>query len=112
MKYLVLLLILAITAQPLQAGSCDMESDHADSHSMEQMDHGSDGMPDCCDSDDEEIRADCDIQMSCAACALATPAVSGLQCTSLMSLAGFPQTISAGEITPDHSCPPFHPPIS
>ena len=49
MKFLILILVLAISAQPLQAGVCDMDMEQSQetTHPMDMS--GSDGH-DCCDS--------------------------------------------------------------
>jgi len=68
MKLLILILVLAISAQPLQAGFCgdmDMEKSQETAHHMEHSDN--DGH-DCCDSDDADSIEGCDSEMMCGFC--------------------------------------------
>jgi hypothetical protein len=55
MKFLILILVLAISAQPLQAGFCDMDMEKSQktSHHMEHYDHDA---HDFCVSDDTGLQ--------------------------------------------------------
>lgn len=117
MKLLILILILAISAQPLQAGSCDMdlEKNQETSHDMSQMgqmDHSDDQKHDCCDTSDTDSEEGCDSQMKCGFCFATVPALPSLNKFNTIWAHQFSLDISPGLILPSHSSPLFRPPIS
>jgi len=79
MKILILFLVLTITAQPLQAGTCDMDTNSARGSAM-NMDHPMDHAMrhdvgsaqhqkhDCCDSGKTDSQDSCDNAMNCGMC--------------------------------------------
>ena len=111
MKFLILMLVLTISAQPLQAGFCsmDMASDQESSHHMEASannDH------DCCDSDDSNSQEGCDGEMDCGFCFVS---VSALHHTIKINPAWvhqYSRGFLSNVVYPSHSSPPFRPPIS
>ena len=112
MNYLVVILGLLIAAQPLQAGSCDMDAS-ADTALHAGMLHDSDERAsghDCCQPPDSGDRQDCAGMLQCAPCATALTAVPAM--SAEMRYAGdrhhaWPDD---GRLTPSHSVPPFRPP--
>ena len=111
MKVLIFILVLAISAPPLQAGFCDMDmgKNQQKSHHMaksEKADH------DCCDPDRTDSPEGCDSGMDCGFCFV--------HATALPSVMKFTPTweriysvnFSSGLVLPSHSSPPFRPPIS
>jgi hypothetical protein len=109
MRFLILMLVLAISAQPLQAGSCDMDVGQEASHHSEQSE---DTGHDCCDPDDSESPQGCDGNMNCGFCSANVPALSRtLKVTAVWANSHSPG-ITSGVVLPSHSSPPFRPPIS
>lgn len=109
MKFLIFILILAISAQPLQAGFCDMDSSQESSHHMEQSE---DAGHDCCDSEDPESQQDCDGEMHCGFCSANVSAVPDVPKIDQSWTNGYSLNLSSGIVLPSHSSPPFRPPIS
>jgi len=111
MKLLILFLIVAISAQPLQAGFCDMdmEKSQESSHHMELSDQ--DGH-DCCDSDDSDTQEGCDGEMNCGFCFASVSALPSMIKMSATWTHDYSQGFSSGVVLPSHSSPPFRPPIS
>ena len=112
MKYLILFLILTITAQPLSAESCDMEMDQTTSGHMMNMDHDSHEKSDCCDSDSADIQEGCDGAMNCGFCPVTVSATIEISNYLVSWIPHHPGAVFSGLIAADHSPPPFHPPIS
>jgi hypothetical protein len=109
MRFLIIMLVLAIGAQPLQAGSCDMETDQESSHHMDQSINTG---HDCCDSDKPDAPPNCDSEMHCGYC---TSAVSSLPLAFRIDngwMSAYSLNLSSGLVAPSHSSPPFRPPIS
>lgn len=112
MKILILFLALAISAQPLQAGFCDMETNHEAAHHMKQIEKAGDELPDCCDSELANSQQGCDQQMYCGFCLAAASTKSDLQRVAVIWIVLYAQDITSGEIKPSNPSPPFRPPIS
>ena len=116
MKFLILLLILSISAQPLRAGFCDMEMDAENnqemSHHMDPSDNDNQGGHDCCGSDDGDSQEGCDSEMNCGFCFVSVSAVPGMARVSPQWAQEYSLVFSSGFILPSHSPPPFRPPIS
>jgi hypothetical protein len=123
-----LLLILAISIQPLQANGCDIDMDQSfgdvtQSHHM-SMDgdsmHGHDtdrkagqhNMPDCCDTEAVNDQQGCEHAMSCGNCYLSTSAISHLSRIVISWPVSYRPEIISGDILPSHDYPLFRPPIS
>ena len=112
MKTLILILVLAISAQPLQAGVCDMETNQEAAHYLKQMENAGDDRPDCCDSERANSQQGCDQQMYCGFCSAGVSTKSDLHGVTVIWLTLYAQDITSGEIKPSNSHPPFRPPIS
>jgi hypothetical protein len=116
MKLWILILVLAISAQPLQAGFCDMdmEKNQETSHEMDHsgMDHSDQESHKCCDSDDSDSPTGCDSSMNCGPCFVSASMISNL--TKFSSTIAHQHTpdISSGVALPSHTTPLFRPPIS
>jgi hypothetical protein len=116
MKLLVLILVLAISAQPLQAGICDMnmEKNQESSHHMDHsdMDHSDTEGHKCCDSDDSESSVGCDSGMNCGPCFASVSMMPSLA----RFFADFSHSdalgLSPGVVLPSHTYPLYRPPIS
>jgi hypothetical protein len=111
MKFLILILVLVISAQPLQAGFCDMDMEKSQetSHHMEHSDH--DGH-DCCDSDDTDSQKGCDSGMNCGFCSAGVSALPGMLKIDAILVHQYSQNLSSSVVLPSHSSPPFRSPIS
>jgi hypothetical protein len=111
MKLLILFLVLAITAQPLQAGFCDMELEK-NPETPHHMDMSDSQGHDCCDTDEPDSNEGCASGMNCGMCFASVSALPGI--FKIASAWGHPiyQDFSSGVILPSHSAPPFRPPIS
>jgi len=109
MKVLILFLALAISAQPLLAGVCDMESNQEASHHMVQADEGG---HDCCDSDQDEQQPGCDGEMQCGSCGATVSALPDVFKVNARWENQYSLNLSSGLVLPSHSSPPFRPPIS
>lgn len=113
MRLLTLILILAITAQPLQAGFCAMDLEQGQVAEMDMpmdMDHG-DGH-DCCDTDNQVPEESCEGGSNCSHCTVVSPALSTILRVPVAWLPAGEFEISDGIILPSHSSPPYRPPIS
>jgi hypothetical protein len=113
MRLLALILALAISAQPLQAGFCDMDMGKGQ-ETGHYMDDAADTGHDCCDTDDADLQQEqgCDGMAHCAPCFLSTPV---LPVMTRLQLAWTPQHAESAWLDPvlaNHSSPPFRPPIS
>ncbi len=112
MKYLILILMLTIIAQPVQAGVCDMETSQEAAGHMMNMDHDGADKPECCDLDNLESLTGCDDMSTCGSCSAVAPAVIEVPNNLISWLSHDPAALASGAVAPDHSYPPFHPPIS
>ena len=113
MRILTLILILAISAQPLQAGFCAMDMEQGQSSEMEMptgMDHSDDHA--CCDPQDSDSDDACENGSHCGFCTAVTPLMpTVVRVADLWTCAhGFAS--EGGDLLPSHSSPPFRPPIS
>ena len=109
MKYLVLILILALNIQPLQAGVCDMESEQAMTHHAAQ-DSGSEDDTCCAGLADSPVGCEHAFQCSFSTVfASLLPALSNLKLSIDNPQSG---SLATSQLTPSHSSPPFRPPIS
>jgi hypothetical protein len=112
MKLLILILILAISAQPLQAGVCDvnMEASQETSHHMDHSDHNA---HDCCDKSGNDSQAEgCDGEMNCGVCFANVSTLSNSIKINPAWGQQYGHDLSSGVVLPSHSSPPFRPPIS
>ena len=111
MKLLILFLVLAISAQPLQAGFCDMDmgKNQETPHHMDISD--SEGH-DCCDTDEADSQEGCDSGMNCGMCFVSVSALPSI--FKINASWGQPiyHQISSSATLPSHSSPLFRPPIS
>jgi hypothetical protein len=113
MRILTLILILAVSAQPLQAGFCAMGMDQGQAAAMDMpmgMDHG--GGHDCCDTEAPESEETCEGGSHCGHCTVASPALPSVLRVPVAWLPAGEFEFSAGVLLPSHSSPPFRPPIS
>jgi hypothetical protein len=109
MKVLILFLALAISVQPLLAGTCAMGTNQEASSQMEQAD---DGGHDCCDSDRDEQQKGCDGEMQCGFCGVTVSALPDIFKIHASWENQYSLKLSSGLVLPSHSSPPFRPPIS
>ena len=111
MKLLILILVLAISAQPLQAGVCDMDMEK-NQETTHHMDMSSSNGHDCCDTEDTESDEGCDAGMNCSMCFVSVSAIPSIP--RIVPLWSHPvyRESSMGVILPSHSSPPFRPPIA
>jgi hypothetical protein len=113
MKFLILILVLAISAQPLQAGFCDMDMDMEKSQeTSHHMDHSDDDGHDCCDKNDTDSQEGCGSEMNCGPCFVSVSTLPGLMKVNPVWGHQHYQNLSSDVVLPSHSSPPFRPPIS
>lgn len=114
MKFLILILILAISAQPMQAGACDMdmEKNQESPHHMDYSDHEMQDKHDCCDSDDSDAQEGCDGEMQCGFCFANVSALPDLIRVNALWVHQYSLGLPSGFILPSHSSPLFRPPIT
>jgi hypothetical protein len=113
MKFLILILVLAISAQPLQAGFCDMDMDMEKSQeTSHHMDNSDDDGHDCCDKNDTDSQEGCGSEMNCGPCFVSVSTLPSLM--KVIPVWGHLhyQDLSSDVVLPSHSSPPFRPPIS
>ncbi len=114
MRLLTLILILAISAQPLQAGWCAMGVDQGAAASMDMPmggDAGGDGH-DCCDTEPTEAEDACEGGTHCGHCTVASPGLPSVLRVPVAWLPAGEFESFGGVLLPSHSSPPFRPPIS
>jgi len=111
MRILTLLIVLAISTQPLQAGICDMDMEKSQ-ESPHHMQDSENGGHDCCDSDESDSQDGCDSEMKCGFCFANLTALPDTIKLSSTWVNLFSLGLSSGVILPSHSPPPFRPPIS
>jgi hypothetical protein len=109
MKFLILMLVLMISTQPLQAGFCDMDMSQETSHLTQQSD---DTGHDCCDPGDSETPQGCGGNMHCGSCSANVPALPDSLKVKPDWVNYYSPGLSSGVVLPSHSSPPFRPPIS
>ena len=116
MKVLVLILVLAISAQPLQAGFCDMdmEKNQETSHHMDHsdMDHSDQENHRCCDSDESDSPTGCDSNMNCGPCFVSFSMIPSLARFFADITHSDALGLSPGVVLPSHTSPLYRPPIS
>lgn len=117
MKLWILILVLAISAQPVQAGSCAMggEKGQETMHHMDamEMDHEDHERHSCCDSDESDpADSGCDGNMNCGPCFVSVSMISSLARVSAEFFHQAAPAVPSGVILPSHTAPPFKPPIS
>ena len=114
MRFLILILVMAISAQPLQAGFCDMdmEKNQETPHHMGQMDPSDSGGHDCCDTNDSDSQDGCDSLMDCGFCIATVPAIPSMMKFGASWVHKYSAHFPSGFVLPSHSSPPFRPPIS
>jgi hypothetical protein len=113
MKFLVFILALAINAQPLQAGLCDMDMEE-NQETPQQVDGGAEAGHDCCDEGDADNQQEqgCEGKTHCSPCFVSAPL---LPATARLQLDWSPQHTESALLSlalSSHSSPPFRPPIS
>ena len=110
MKFLILFLVLSISAQPVQAVQCDidMETGSLLTHYLEHSDHNT---PDGCDIDRPDLKNGCDNAIQCVFCGATVSLISAHSIDTEWGSRYSPD-LSTGVILPSHSLPPFRPPIS
>ena len=116
MKLLTLMvLILAISAQPLAAGGCAVDMDQGETSVMEMpmgadMDHGDDH--DCCDPQSDDSDPSCDGGAHCGMCTAVTPLLPASLKVNGPWHSDYAFVTDDGRLLPSHASPPFRPPIS
>ena len=113
MRILTLVLIMAICAQPLQAGFCAMGMEQGQTVAMDMpmdKDHG--GGHDCCDTEAPGAEDTCEGGSPCGHCTVASPALPSVLRVPVAWQPAGAFDFSAGVLPPSHSSPPFRPPIS
>jgi len=111
MKFLVFILVLSISAQPLQAGFCDMDMEKSQ-ESPHHMDQSNDSGHDCCDPDSTDSTEGCDSAMGCGICFVSVSALPSILRISPVWERHYYPDLWSGIVLPSHSSPPFRPPIS
>jgi hypothetical protein len=111
MKLLALILVLAISAQPLQVGACDMDMENSQDSTRQMDSSGPDGH-DCCDTEDSDSDEGCGAGMHCGMCFVSVSAIFSIP--RVVPVWSHPVYLesSSGLILPSHSAPPFRPPIA
>ena len=111
MRLLILILVLAISIQPFQAGACDMdmEKNQETSHHMDDSD---DGKHDCCDSDESDSQSGCEGLMLCSPCSTFFSALPSVYKFNSSWVIRYTSELSSNVVFPSHSAPPFRPPIA
>jgi DNA-binding transcriptional LysR family regulator len=119
MKLLAAILVFMITAQPVQAGFCDMQPS-GDSAAHAGMQHGGmqhdtqeDGRQghDCCAPADEDGSRDCDNMVQCGTCSVATAAVAVEPAIAPVPEWALRSYLNGSGVPPSHASPPYRPPI-
>jgi len=111
MRLLILILVLAISAQPMQAGACDMSMDD-NQEATHHMDMSGSSGHDCCDTEDSNSDKGCDAGMNCGMCFVSVSAMFSIP--RVVPVWSHPVYLesSSGVILPSHASPPFRPPIA
>jgi hypothetical protein len=109
MKFVVLLLVLAIMIPPVQAGGCDVETGQTSAHQMQATDNGD---RTCCDSGQTESPQGCSSDMLCGFCSASTSSIPATPRFSMIWQHHYSRNTSSGAVAPSHSSPLFRPPIS
>jgi len=118
MRFLILILILALSSQALQAGCCDvdMEKKQGTPH---QVNHSGGSDHDCCDTDDSDDPVDpgspphCGNVLHCGTCStIFSPILPDVYVFNANWLTTYTTDFSSEAVLPSHSVPPFRPPIA
>ncbi len=109
MRVLLLLLILAIMAQPLQAGRCEMESDRP-MQLKQIIDKGS--SHDCCKQVKDHGSDECDLMLQCAGSGSCSQTCPDDSDEPIPRPRVFDLSFLDAELRPSHSSPPYPPPIA
>ena len=113
MRILSLILILAISAQPLQAGFCAIDIGQGSSADMaSQMDMSDSDDHSCCDPEESESDTGCEAGMHCGMCTAAVPLVPEIPRIASILNSSHVSMLEGGHLLPSHSSPPYRPPIS
>lgn len=124
MKTLLLIIAVALYAQPSQAGHCDMGQEsggqqqimhhQGDGHGMgHDVDHGQEGGHGCCSGDtQQQLGSACDHAIQCGSCVSGAFIVALQLGVSTPPPGGLPLEFPDGELSPSHSVPLLRPPIS
>jgi hypothetical protein len=113
MRILTLILILAISVQPLQAGHCDMGSEQgAAQDASHHMDMGTAAGHDCCDTGADSGGGDCAGGFYCGPCATVVPLTTEFPRIAPLWQRSYVAESTSGVILPSHSSPPYRPPIA
>lgn len=113
MRILTLILILAISTQPLQAGFCavDMQQGQPSGTQMPMdMDHSDDHG--CCDTQNSDSDESCENGSHCGFCTAAAPLIPSSVRIGAHWVYAYDFDAANGNLLPSHSSPPFRPPIS
>ena len=111
MKVLIFILVLALSAPPLQAGFCDMDMEKGQQN-MHHMDKSSHGKHGCCDPEEADSPHGCDSGMNCGFCFVHATALPHVMKFVPAWERIYSVDISSGLVLPSHSSPPFRPPIA
>ena len=113
MKLLVLILALAISTQPLQAGFCAMDMGKSQ-ETPHQMDGATDTGHDCCDTDETDAQQEegCDGNAHCAPCFVSTPVLPVMARLQLSWTPQYAESVLPNLALSNPTSPPFRPPIS
>ena len=113
MRVLTLMMILALSAQPLQAGYCPMDHSQNGPNSASHAMDGDMDAHDCCDTEPSGSDDGCQDGMHCRLC---TTGVLLLPNSLRVDAAGWPaaQPLAFSDTgpLPSHASPPYRPPIS
>lgn len=116
MKFWSLILVLAIIAQPVQAGFCDMdmEMNQETPHHMvlSDPDESDRAGHDCCGSDEPESSDGCGSDMDCGSCFAGVSAIPNLARIPVAFGHQHTPGLISGVVLPSHTSPLFRPPIS
>ena len=111
MKFLAFILVLALSAPPLQAGVCDMDIEQSQESGQSMAHPGADDHA-CCDPEPVDEPQSCEGGMDCCPCYVSASVLPTLPRVA----AGPPSSLVAdrltGDLLPSHGTPPYRPPIS
>lgn len=107
-KVLTLIIVLMLSAPPLQAGMCMMDMGKTDHQHMSQADDGCT----CCNPDPSGHDSNCGGADHCGACSVGVSVPpSFLPIQTAWNPIIIP-ALASSAVLPSHSSPPFRPPIS
>ncbi len=113
MKYVFLAIFVLLSAQPMQAMSCDMHDDQQTSqHGSHDMDHGDAQAMDCCDHDPSVPTDSCDSMFHCGACPAGVMAFSSFAINTVFIANSRLYLPDTGEPLSRFTPPLFKPPIA